>query len=98
MESQVEEVDPCRVPFHCRVICFPLICDTCQLLNQFPNLGQNLGKKSKIGFPKEQITFFLTFYFILEYSQLTMWWFQVDSKGTQHTYTCIHSLPNSPPI
>lgn len=56
MESQVKEVEPCRVPFHCRVVCFPVICDTCQLLNQFPNLGQNLGKKSKRGFPKEQMT------------------------------------------
>ena len=34
-----------------------------------------------------------TFYFILEYSRLTMWWqFQVDSKGTQlYMYT---SLPH----
>ena len=40
-----------------------------------------------------------TFYFILEYSQLTiLWQFQVDSQGTQpYIHTCIHSPPNSPP-
>ena len=37
---------------------------------------------------------FLTFYFILEYSQLTMlWWFQVDSKWTQ---PYIYVYPFSP--
>ena len=50
---------------------------------------------------------FLTFYFILEYSWLTMWWkFQVDSKGSlvQFSYSVIsdsldpmnHSTPGLP--
>ena len=43
--------------------------------------------------------FFLTLYFVLEYSCLTvLWQFQVDSKGPSHTDTCIHSPPDSLPI
>ena len=35
----------------------------------------------------------------MEYSRLTMLWlFQVNSQGTHHTYTCIHSPLNSPLI
>ena len=38
-----------------------------------------------------------TFNFVLGYCQWTMLWsFQV--KGCSNTYTCIHSLPNSPPV
>ena len=33
---------------------------------------------------KNKVIFFLTFYFVLWYSQLkTLWWFQVNSKRTQ---------------
>ena len=43
--------------------------------------------------------FFFKVLFLLEYSRLTMLCrFQVDSKGLSHTYICIHSSPNSPPI
>ena len=46
------------------------------------------------------VTFFLTFYFILEYSLLTMlWWFQVGSKGTQpyiYMYPFSSKLPSHP--
>ena len=39
---------------------------------------------------------FLSFYFVLEYRQLTMlWWFQVDSKGTQ---PYIYKHPFSPKL
>ena len=45
------------------------------------------------------IFFFLTLYFVLEYSCLTvLWQFQVDSRGPSHTDTCIHSPPDSLPI
>ena len=41
----------------------------------------------------------LTFYFILEYSWLTMfWYFQWTAKGLSHLHTCMHSPPNSAPI
>ena len=43
--------------------------------------------------------FFLTFYFILGYSQLAMMcYFQVDTQGTQPYLTRILSPPDSPPI
>ena len=43
-----------------------------------------------------QIYFLELFYFILGYSQVTtLWYFQVNGKGTQHAYTCIH-LPQTP--
>ena len=36
---------------------------------------------------------------VLEYRRsIMLWWFQVDSKGTQLSYTWVHSLPNSSPI
>ena len=45
----------------------------------------------------QHFPFLLTFYFVLGYSQLTLW-FQVSSKGTQpYTYMDPFS-PNSPPI
>ena len=44
--------------------------------------------------------FFFTFYFISEYSQLTMlWWFQVDCKGTQpyiYMYLLSPKHPSNP--
>ena len=43
--------------------------------------------------------FFLKlFIFLLEYTWLIMWQFQVQGEGLTYTYTRIHSPPNSPPI
>ena len=52
-------------------------------------------RASTTGAEAQIIIIFLTFYFALEYSQLTMWWFQVDSKGTQ---PYIHMYLFSPQI
>ena len=35
------------------------------------------------------------FYFVLEYNWLTMLWVSGEQQGPSHTYTCIHSPPNS---
>ena len=55
---------------------------------------------SKLLFLGFWVSFFLTFYFILECGWLTMLWqFQVDNEGIQpYIYTCIHSPPDSPSI
>ena len=48
---------------------------------------------------ESNLIFFQTFYFVLGYTWLTMfWWFRCIAKGLSHTYTCIHSPPNLPPI
>ena len=42
---------------------------------------------------------FLSFYFIVESSRLTMWWFQVHSRATQpyiHMYPFSHKRPSHP--
>ena len=47
--------------------------------------------------PLVQFCFFLTFYFILGYNRLTvLWWFQVNSEGTQ-PYVCIYLFSSKRP-
>lgn len=42
--------------------------------------------------------FFKAFYLVLGYSWVTVLWFKWIVKGLSHTYPCILSTPNSPPV
>ena len=44
------------------------------------------------------IYMFLTLYFILAYSRLCCDTFRQTAQGLSHTFTCIHSPPDSCPI